>query len=133
MPPLRRPAAVCGHIGPADAALLLTTPPAENCELLLEAPGLYCPSREGLLRPSGGASVAIHGGRIVWAGAAASCPSTLRFRAVVHRRFGSAALLCPGLIDLHCHCDPTGGQISRYGLHPDGEAGLSHRNCRGVA
>ena len=28
-------------------------------------------------------------------------------------------VLLPGLIDLHCHWDPSGGRLSRYGFEPD--------------
>jgi hypothetical protein len=72
---------------------------------------------EGIL--TGGAAVATRGGCVIWRGAAANLPPQLlqaMERAPTdadglprHRRFGADAILAPGLIDLHCHCDPTEG------------------------
>jgi GNAT superfamily N-acetyltransferase len=102
------------------------------CDLLLLAPELYCPEHVGIIA---NAAVACRGDRIVWRGLASNLPKQLRISTTADRvrKFGVGTMLAPGLIDLHCHVDPTnlggdpgdpnggGGELSRYGLHPDRE------------
>ena len=92
------------------------------CDLLVCAPRLWSSETGPVSSSTAGEScgVAITDGRILAAGPLDSLPAAVVDGA--KRRLqveGEAHTLLPGLIDLHCHFDPTGGEISRYGLDPD--------------
>lgn len=66
-------------------------------------------------------AVAIKDGRIVAAGPISSLPDEIVAGAAKRLDTDGPGrrTLLPGLIDLHCHWDPTGGSLSRYGFEPD--------------
>lgn len=89
------------------------------CDLLVVSPELWSPETG---TATGSVGVAIKNGRILCAGSLASLPPAVVTDALRRIELGGSAhrtLLLPGLIDLHCHWDPTGGDLSRYGLDPD--------------
>eukprot|EP01043_Picozoa_sp_COSAG02_P021816 COSAG02_NODE_1118_length_14469_cov_8.856228_3_plen_201_part_00 len=93
------------------------------CDLLVCARELWSAHLGGFQVADDGecCAVAITDGRIVAAGPISSVPEKIvagaakRIDADGPRR----RTLMPGLIDLHCHWDPTGGSLSRYGFEPD--------------
>lgn len=85
-------------------------------DLVLEAGLLYDAERGAVI--AGGCAAVVAGGRIIASGQRSSIDPTVLAAAARTFRFGEDAMLTPGLIDLHCHVDPT-GLVSRYGLDPD--------------
>ena len=66
-------------------------------------------------------AIAITDGRIVAAGPISTLPRELIDGAAkrIDTDGPGRRTLLPGLIDMHCHWDPTGGSLSRYGFEPD--------------
>lgn len=104
------------------AGLLAAGVCTDMCDLLVCVPQMWS-NHSGLQTADDGESyaVAITDGRITAAGLLSSVAKETVDGAVkrIDADGPGRRVLLPGLIDLHCHWDPTGGRLSRYGLEPD--------------
>eukprot|EP01050_Picozoa_sp_SAG11_P024026 SAG11_NODE_5003_length_1695_cov_1.113409_1_plen_421_part_00 len=88
------------------------------CDLLIQADTLYDADGNAIIT-DGPCAVAITDDRIVASGRLATdVPANLAKNPKRLIRLSGDVMLAPGLIDLHCHVDPS-AKVSRYGLDPD--------------